>query len=55
LSNKSNEPVYFDDFKVLEQGEESLKKIIIMLFGLKIAGINSNKFGEREFTIGWRI
>jgi RHS repeat-associated protein len=46
LSNESNEPVYFDDFKVADTRGRIIEENHYFAFGLKIAGISSVKMGD---------
>jgi RHS repeat-associated protein len=48
LSNESNEPVYFDDFKVADTRGRIIEEDHYYAFGLKIAGISSVKFGDEH-------
>jgi RHS repeat-associated protein len=46
LSNESNEPVYFDDFKVSDTRGRIIEENHYYAFGLRIAGISSVKLGD---------
>ena len=46
MGNESNEPVYFDDFKVTDTRGRIIEEDHYYAFGLKIAGISSVKFGD---------
>lgn len=44
MSNESNEPVYFDDFKVADTRGRIIEENHYYAFGLRIDGISSKKF-----------
>ena len=46
LSNESNEPVYFDNFKVQDNRGRIIEEDHYYSFGLKIAAISSKKLGD---------
>jgi RHS repeat-associated protein len=54
LSNESNEPVYFDDFQVMQEHGRISEENHYYPFGLKIAGISSKAFNKIANTYGFQ-
>jgi len=48
LSNQSDNPVYFDEFKVGIRGGNIVEENHYYTYGLKIAGISSRKYGTAD-------